>query len=206
MSSDDRNRLAPPGDSDAIEALISRYAPGVYRLAYAITRRDADAEKVLHEVFAQIVDKGVSLKRDLTSRTWVYAITIDTSLNMRRGRCRHVAISLDELLPRYTADGYREGSRDYLVADWSGMPDRWLLEGDAREVVEEAICRLPDVYRAMLVLRDVEELSNEEVAEVVGCTVLEAKKRLHQARMAVREHLTQRFGAARTSRTKISAP
>jgi len=199
VSSDDRNRLAPPGDSNAIEALISRYAPGVYRLAYAITRRDADAEKVLHEVFVQIVDKGVSLKRDVALRTWVYAITIDTSLNMRRGGCRHVATSLDELLPRYTADGHREGSRDYLVADWSGMPDRRLLEGEAREVLEEAICRLPDVYRAMLVLRDVEELSNEQVAEVVGCTVLEAKKRLHQARMAVREYLTRRLGGTNRS-------
>ena len=199
VSRDDRNRLAPPGDSDAIETLISRYASGVYRLAYAITRRDADAEKILHEVFVQIVDKGVSLERDVAFRTWVYAITIGTSLKMRRGRCRHVATSLDELLPRYTTDGHRDGSRDYLAADWSGLPDRRLLEGEARAVLEEAICRLPDVYRAMLVLRDVEELSNEEVAGVVGCTVSEAQKRLHQARMAVREYLTQRLGGAHGS-------
>src|SRR5262249_7708607 len=137
VSSDERSRLATLGDSDAIEALISCYGPGVYRLAYAITRRDADAERVLHEVFVQIVDKGVSLERDVAFRTWVYAITIGTSLNMRRGRCRHVATSLDALLPRYTADGHREASRDYLVADWSEMPDQRLLEGEAREVLEE---------------------------------------------------------------------
>jgi RNA polymerase sigma-70 factor (ECF subfamily) len=74
------------------------------------------------------------------------------------------------------------------------MPERQLLGGESRQVLEEAISRLPDVHRAILVLRDVEELSNEEVAEIVGCTVSEAKTCLHQARMAVREHLTRRLG------------
>lgn len=185
---------ATPGSSDAIEALISRYAAGIYRLAYGITRSDADAEEVVHEVFAQLADEDVGVEGHAAAGTWVYAIAINASLDKTRGKCRPAKTSLEELLPRYTADGQRAGDRAVLLSDWSGIPERQLLGGESRQVLDEAISRLPDVHRAVLVLRDVEELSNEEVADIVGCTVSEVKTCLHQAHMAVREHLTQRLG------------
>jgi len=196
VSSDDRTLFAQatPGSSDAIEALISRYATGIYRLAYGITRSDADAEEVVHEVFAQLVDKNLGGEGHAAARTWVYAMAINASLDKTRGKGRHAKTSLDELLPRYTADGHREGDRAFLLSDWSGVPERQLLGGESRQVLDEAISRLPDVHRTILVLKDVEELSNEGVAEIIGCTVSEVKTGLHQARMAVREQLTQRLG------------
>ena len=80
------------------------------------------------------------------------------------------------------------------MSDWSGTPERELLAGESRRILEEAIDRLPDHYRAVLVLKDVEELSNEDVAQIVGDTVAAVKTRLHRARMALREQLTLRFG------------
>jgi RNA polymerase sigma-70 factor, ECF subfamily len=206
VNSDDRIQLAQvtPGGNDAIEALISRYAPGIYRLAYGITRSDTDAEEIVHEVFARLVDKNIGVEGHAAAETWVYTIAFSASLDKTRGKCRHAKTSLEELLPRYTADGHREGDRDYLLTDWSGMPERQILGGESRHVLEEAISRLPDVHRAMLVLRDVEELSNEEVAEIVGCTVSEVKRCLHQARMALREHLTQQLG--RHAREGVRCP
>ena len=90
--------------------------------------------------------------------------------------------------------GHREGERSLLVRDWSNTPEQELLSGEARRILNDAIDRLPEHYRAVLVLRDVEELSNEEVAEVTGESVPSVKSRLHRARMALREQLTRHLG------------
>lgn len=197
MSSDDRTLLARAagGDAEALEALMGRYASRIYRLAYGITRSTADAEEVVQDVFLQVVQKGIGFEGRAALGSWIYRITTNVSLNKRRGKRRELETSLDELLPRYRADGHREGDRSFLVSDWSGTPERELLAGESRRILEEAIDRLPDHYRAVLVLKDVEELSNDEVAQIVGDTVAAVKTRLHRARMALREHLTQRLGA-----------
>ncbi|HEX3178012.1 MAG TPA: sigma-70 family RNA polymerase sigma factor [Methylomirabilota bacterium] len=200
MSSDDDRTLlarAAGGDSDALEVLMSRHASRVYRVALGITRSSADAEEVVQDVFLQIVHKGAGFEGRAALGSWIYRITTNVSLNKRRGKRRELETSLEDLLPRYKADGHREGDRAFLLADWSSMPDRELLAGESRRILEEALDRLPDHYRAVLVLKDVEELSSEEVAEAVGDSVAAVKTRLHRARMALREQLTRRLGAGR---------
>jgi RNA polymerase sigma-70 factor (ECF subfamily) len=195
--SDDRSLLAAAaaGDGQALEALMSRYASRIYRLAYGITRSSGDAEEVVQDVFLQVVQKGAGFEGRAALGSWIYRITTNLSLNKRRGKRRELETSLDEMLPRYNADGHREGDRAYLLTDWSGTPERELLAGESRRILEEAIERLPDHYRAVLVLKDVEELANDEIAQIVGDTVAAVKTRLHRARMALREHLTRRLGA-----------
>jgi len=176
---------------------MSRHASRVYRVALGITRSSADAEEVVQDVFLQIVHKGAGFEGRAALGSWIYRITTNVSLNKRRGKRRELETSLEDLLPRYKADGHREGDRAFLLADWSSMPDRELLAGESRRILEEALDRLPDHYRAVLVLKDVEELSSEEVAEAVGDSVAAVKTRLHRARMALREQLTRRLGAGR---------
>jgi RNA polymerase sigma-70 factor (ECF subfamily) len=197
VSADDLALLAraAAGYGDALEALMTRFSSRAYRLAYGITRNSADAEEVVQDVFLQIVQKGAGFEGRAALGSWIYRITTNLSLNKRRGKRREVETSLDELLPTFAPDGHRAGDRAFLAADWSETPERELLSGEARRLLEEAIDRLPDHYRAVLVLKDVEELSNEEVAQVVGDTVPAVKTRLHRARMALREHLTRRLGA-----------
>ena len=197
MSADDRTLLtrAATGDGGALEALMSRYAARVYRLAYGITRNAPDAEEVVQDVFLQIVNKGAGFEGRAALASWIYRITTNVSLNKRRGKRRELETSLDELLPTFLPDGHRAGERSFVVADWSATPDRELLSGESRRLLEAAIDRLPEHYRAVLVLRDVEELSNEEVAQIVGDTVAAVKTRLHRARMALREQLTRHLGA-----------
>jgi RNA polymerase sigma-70 factor (ECF subfamily) len=196
VSTEDRTLLtrAAAGDAEALEMLMTRYAGRIYRLAYGITRSAADAEEVVQDVFLQVVQKGAGFEGRAALSSWMYRITTNTSLNKRRGKRRELETSLDELLPRYRADGHREGERAFLVSDWSDTPEQQLLAGESRRILEEAIDRLPDHYRAVLVLKDVEELSNEDVAQIVGDTVAAVKTRLHRARMAVREQLTRRLG------------
>jgi len=197
VSGDDRTLLAraATGDGEALETLMARFASRVYRLAFGITRSAADAEEIVQDVFLQIVQKGAGFEGRAALGSWIYRITTNVSLNKRRGKRRELETSLDELLPRYRADGHRDGERAYLLTDWSGTPERELLAGESRRILEAALDRLPDHYRAVLVLKDVEELSNDEVADIVGDTVGAIKTRLHRARMALREQLTRHLGA-----------
>ena len=197
MSGDDRTLLARAagGDGEALETLMGRYAARIYRLAYGITRSAPDAEEVVQDVFLQVVQKGAGFEGRAALGSWIYRITTNVSLNKRRGKRRELETSLDELLPRYRADGHRDGDRAYLLTDWSGTPEHELLAGESRRVLEAALDRLPDHYRAVLVLKDVEELSNDEVADIVGDSVGAIKTRLHRARMALREQLTRNLGA-----------
>jgi RNA polymerase sigma-70 factor, ECF subfamily len=195
VTTEDRSLLAraATGDADALEALMTRYSARVYRLAYGITRSVSDAEEVVQDVFLQIVNKGAGFEGRAALGSWIYRITTNLSLNKRRGKRHEVETSLDELLPTYLPDGHRGGERAFVVADWSAMPDGELLAGESRRVLEAALDRLPEHYRAVLVLRDVEELSNEEVARVIGDSLAAVKTRLHRARMALREELTRHF-------------
>jgi RNA polymerase sigma-70 factor (ECF subfamily) len=197
VGDDDRGLLAraAAGDGHAVETLMTRYASRMYRLAFGITRNSADAEEVVQDVFLQLVHKGQGFEGRAALSSWIYRITTNVSLNKRRGKRRELETSLDELLPRYRADGHRDGERAFLIADWSATPERDLLSGEARRILEQTIDGLPEHYRAVLVLRDVEELSNEEVAQIVGDTVAAVKTRLHRARMVLREQLTARLGA-----------
>jgi RNA polymerase sigma-70 factor, ECF subfamily len=197
LSTEDQSLLAraATGDADALEALMTRYSARIYRLAYGITRSAPDAEEVVQDVFLQIINKGPGFEGRAALSSWIYRITTNLSLNKRRGKRRELETSLDGMLPTFLPDGHRAGERAFVVADWSEMPDDALLSGEARRMLEAAIDRLPEHYRAVLVLRDVEELSNEEVAQIVGDSVAAVKTRLHRARMALREQLTRHLGA-----------
>jgi RNA polymerase sigma-70 factor, ECF subfamily len=196
MSADDRELLtrAATGDASALEMLMARHSARVYRLACGITRNPADAEEVVQDVFLQMVLKGGTFEGRAALTSWIYRMTTNLSLNKRRGKRLELETSLEAYLPTFHHDGHRNGDRTFLLADWSATPDRQLLSGESRRILEEAIDGLPDHYRAVLILKDVEELSSDEVAQIVGDSVAAVKTRLHRARMALREQLTRRLG------------
>lgn len=182
------------GDTGALEALMKRHSERIYRLAYGIARNHADAEEIVQDVFLTLVRKGGGFEGHAALTTWMYRVTTNTALNKRRGKRRDVEVSLEEHLPTFKEDGHRDGDRSYLLADWSGMPEERFASAEVRTILGQAIDALPDHYRAVLILRDVEELSNEEVASIVDDSVGSVKSRLHRARMALREQLTRRLG------------
>lgn len=185
------------GDVSALDDLMARYASRVYRLARGITRNDADAEEVAQDVFVTLVRKHESFEGRSALGSWIYRITVNTALNKRRGKRAQVEMPLDDLLPAFKADGHREGEPKFVLADWSRRPDEELLSSEAREVIDRTLARLPDHYRVILVLRDIEGASNDEAARVLGETVASVKSKLHRARMALREELTRHYGAER---------
>jgi len=178
------------GEAGALEALAERYGPRIYRLAFGITRNQADAEEVLQDVLLTLARKGGSFEGRSALGSWVYRVTTNVALNKRRGKRLEVETPLEDLLPTFKSDGHRAGDRAFLLADWSQSPEEELLSGERRRVLEQAINGLPEHYRAVLVMRDVEGLSNESVAEFIGESVPSVKSRLHRARMVLREQLT----------------
>src|SRR5262245_45263070 len=109
-------------------------------------------------------------------------------------------------MPTFRDDGHREGDRAMLLADWSDTPEDQVLSNETRETVRRTIAGLPDHYRVVLLLRDMEELSNEETAEILEDTVTSVKSRLHRARMALREQLTRSFAAGGSSARHPAVP
>jgi RNA polymerase sigma-70 factor (ECF subfamily) len=178
-------------DSAAFEALMERYGAVVYRLACGITRNVSDAEEVVQDVFLTVFRKIESFEERAALGTWIYRLTTNAALNKRRGKRAEVETSLEELLPRYLDDGHGAGDRAYVLADWSALPDAVLLSAEGRREIARALDALPPAYRAVLVLRDVDGLSNEETGAALGESVSSVKSRLHRARMVMREHLTR---------------
>lgn len=183
------------GDGAALEILMDRYAARVYRLAHSITRNPSDAEEVVQDVFLNVFRNVASFQERAAVSTWLYRVTANAALNKRRGKRAAVETSLDDWLPTYKPDGHRAGDRAFLLADWSQTPERVLLSGEIRAEIERALDALPERYRAVLVLRDVEGLSSEETAAILDDSVPAIKSCLHRARMVLRERLTRRFAA-----------
>jgi RNA polymerase sigma-70 factor (ECF subfamily) len=179
------------GDTQALEAVMTRYSGRVYRLAFGITRNDADAEEIVQDVFLTLFRKIDTFEGRSALGTWIYRVTANAALIKRRGKRVELEVLLEDYLPRFLEDGHREGDRAFLCADWSQRPDEVAQGAETRAILTQALERLPDTYRAVVLLRDLEGLSNEEAAEMLGETVASVKSRLHRARMALREQLTR---------------
>ena len=191
------------GDTAALEILMGQHASRVYRVAHGITQNAADAEEVVQDVFLTLFNKIHTFEERAALGSWLYRVATNAALAKRRGRRSDREVPLDSILPTFLPDGHRADERELLLHDWARTPETALLSQETREIVQRAIARLPEQYRAVLVLRDIEGLCNEEVAEIVGDSVAAVKSRLHRARMVLREALTVAFEPAHEGRKEI---
>jgi RNA polymerase sigma-70 factor, ECF subfamily len=182
------------GDSGALEAFMERYTSRVYRLAYGITGNTADAEEVVQDVYLTVFRKIHTFEGRSAVGSWIYRVTTNAALIKRRSQRPDREVPLESLLPAFRPDGRREGELADLRADWSQTPEALLLSQETRDLLHQAIAGLPAPYRAVIILRDVEGISNEEAACVVGASVAAVKSRLHRGRLALRERLTRHLG------------
>jgi RNA polymerase sigma-70 factor (ECF subfamily) len=130
-------------------------------------------------------------------RAWMFTIARNACMHMRRKSvfAPEREISLDELKPAWRGDG--DASR-LDIADWSALPEDRALQAELNGKLREAIQLVPDLYRSVLLLRDVEEMSTAETAQILGISADVVKTRLHRARLAVRAHLDSYLKSARS--------
>ena len=177
---------AATGDDAAFETLVVRYQHRVYRLACRLAN-ETDAPDIMQDAFLQVYRHIATFRGGAQFSTWLYRIVTNAGLMHRRARARRPAESLDELLPRFDADGRLEDTPDALRAASrvDELLDRQVLAKKAQAAIEG----LPDLYRDAFVLRDLEELSTADVAQVLGVEPATVRQRVHRARLMVREYL-----------------
>jgi len=172
-------------ESTAAERLLTTYGERAYRLAVGITGNEQDAEEVVQDALWSVVRK-IDTFRESALGSWLYRIVANAAYQKLRGRQgQRRDVSLDEVLPLFDERGRHVGP----TADWSARVDDPSIQTELRLALTAAIDELPAGSRTMLVLRDVEGLSNTEVAEVLGTSVPVVKTRVHRARLFLRKQL-----------------
>lgn len=183
---------AKRGDYQAFLKLIEPHERRIYNLALRITGNREDAEDVLQETLLNVLENLQGFRGDAAFGTWIYRIALHNALRVVQQRKRLETVSLEQLVAEEKED---EGPlpRPELIAEWHD-PEEVTERHELRRLLKEALQQLPETYRSVFVLRDMEGLSTKEVAQVLGISEANVKVRLLRARLKLREILTHYFG------------
>lgn len=171
------------------EVVFRDHVPRVYNLARRMLNNDADAEDATQDVLVQVVRKLDTFRGDAAFTTWLHRVTVNAALAVRRKRARRDEHRVYDPLENFTEEGAHGGS----VRPWPKLPDSVVLDAEQKKLIEEAIGQLPETYRDVFVLADVQQLPNAEIAEALDLTVAAVKSRLHRARLMMREALSRHY-------------
>jgi len=182
---------ARAGNADAFSTLVRQYDRYIYRLALNITGNAEDAEDVLQEALLKAYTKLGQFHGESRFYTWLVRIAVNEALMKLRKRGSEKTVSLDEPI-----EGDEQDLIPREVEDWSDNPEQRYGKIELERILRETIDKLEPQFRTVFVLRDVENLSTEETAEMMGLSVPAVKSRLLRARLKARELLSQYFKKA----------
>jgi RNA polymerase sigma-70 factor, ECF subfamily len=171
------------------ESVFREYAPRVYNLARRMLGNDADAEDVTQDVLVQVVRKLDTFRGESAFPTWLHRVTVNAALAHRRKSANRQEHASSEPLDSVSGDGRASNSH----RPWSIRPDQAAIDKESQELIESAIENLPEPFRDVYVLADVEGLPNAEIADMLELSVPAVKSRLHRARLAMRHRLAPHF-------------
>lgn len=174
------------------EQVFRDYAPRVYNLARRMLGNDADAEDVTQDVLLQVVRKLDTFRGESAFPTWLHRVTVNAALAHRRKRANRELRQSGEPLDEVLGNGHP----GLTMKPWSVAPDQPLLDAEQHRLIEEAVAQLPEAYRDIYVLADVEGLPNAEIGEMLALSVPAVKSRLHRARLMMRDALAPHFEEA----------
>ncbi|HOG83234.1 MAG TPA: sigma-70 family RNA polymerase sigma factor [Deltaproteobacteria bacterium] len=174
------------GDAKAMEEIVRRYSNKVYNLAYQLTRDNSAAEEIMQDVFLTVIAKINTLTNDAFFSTWLYRVTTNASYGFLRKEKKFTEQTVSE------EEVDQEPAIDY-VYDWSTLPDDILLSEESRKILQDSIDALPEAMRTVVIMKDVEGFSNEEIAQTMGLSVPAVKSRLHRGRLVLRNELADYF-------------
>jgi RNA polymerase sigma-70 factor (ECF subfamily) len=177
------------GDQAAVRELAARYGPRVQQLAMRHMKNREDAEEVTQDVLLKVHRKIHAFRGDAALSSWIYRITFNTAMSrLRQNRAGRIAAQERDRVEALLEGG--EQARTLAEpADWSRMPDEYVMRAQLREALAAAVSELPEIYRAPVVLRDIEGLTTEEASSRLKVKDQTLKSRLHRGRLMLREKL-----------------
>jgi RNA polymerase sigma-70 factor (ECF subfamily) len=180
------------GHDDAFERLVRTFGSRLLAVARRYVSNEDDAQDVIQTAFLNAFRAMHQFRRGCQLSTWLHRIVVNAALTKLRARRRKPEESIELLLPAFHADGHHVEQ----FSDWSGLTERLMERNETRAMVRACIEQLPDSYRVVLLLRDIEDLSTQEAAEMLMTTPTAVKVRLHRARQALATLLRRQFAQA----------
>jgi RNA polymerase sigma-70 factor (ECF subfamily) len=168
------------GDSQALEQIVRQYQDGVYNIAYRILGSHEDAQDLAQDVFLTVWEKIGQFKFKSRFSTWLYRIVTNLCINEKNRQRRRQTVPMEI-----------DDSQAWTPINPT-TPEKEVLLAEQQEILQVALAQLKDKYRTILILREMENLSYDELSKVLRCSIGRVKSRLHEARMALRKILQQK--------------
>jgi len=180
------------GDERALSDLADAYGTKIYQLAFRYLRNKEDAEEVTQDVLFKVYRKVGTFRGDAALSSWIYRITFNAAMSRLRTAQYQRSQEEDRQMASEDADASRPSRSE--VADWSDMADERVLRSQLRRRVFRAILALPAIYRAPVMLRDIQGMSTEEASAMLRVKDQTLKSRLHRGRLILRKQLADFAG------------
>src|SRR5205809_4800713 len=179
------------GDEQAFEAVVRTFGGRLLAVARRFVRNEEDAQDIVQSAYLSAFRGLERFEGHSQLSTWLHRIVVNTALMRIRSRLRKPEESIDVLLPAFHEDGHHV----QRFSEWSAPADQLLEQKETRATVRACIEQLPENYRTVLLLRDIEELSTQEVAAMLAMTATAVKVRLHRARQALSTLLRKEYAS-----------
>ncbi|HTN73122.1 MAG TPA: sigma-70 family RNA polymerase sigma factor [Methylomirabilota bacterium] len=179
------------GDQRALEAIFNLYSTRLYNVAHRILGDLADAEEVIQDVFWTAFRKAKTFQGTAQFSTWLYRLTVNAALGRIRRSKKKKEVEYEEYLPKFQDDGHHLVRP---VVDWSDTLDEKYAHHEAQHLLARALDELKPLDKSVVVLSDLEGMSDKEIAVTLGLTVSAVKTRLHRARLFLRGKLAVSLG------------
>ena len=180
------------GDDKVFETLVRTYGGRMLAVARRVLHNEEDARDAVQDAFINAFRHRESFKGDALISTWLHSIVVNSALMRLRARTRKAEEAIESYLPRFLPDGHYAEA----FGSWTEPVDVSLSRKETSEMVRKAIEELPETYRTVVLLRDIEGLSTEETAKIVNTTPNAVKIRLHRGRMALRTLIAPHLAGA----------
>jgi len=183
------------GDERALADLADAYSSKIYQLAFRYLRNKEDAEEITQDVLFKVYRKVDAFRGDAQLSSWIYRITFNAAMSrLRTARYQRTQAEDRRAAAAADEDGSNLPARTPDVADWSDMADERVLRSQLRKRVFSAILALPAIYRAPVMLRDIQGMSTEEASAMLRVKDQTLKSRLHRGRLILRKQLADYAG------------
>lgn len=183
------------GDERALADLADAYSSKIYQLAFRYLRNKEDAEEITQDVLFKVYRKVDTFRGDAQLSSWIYRITFNAAMSrLRTARYQRTQAEDRRAAAAADEDGSNLPARTPDVADWSDMADERVLRSQLRKRVFSAILALPAIYRAPVMLRDIQGMSTEEASAMLRVKDQTLKSRLHRGRLILRKQLADFAG------------